>query len=155
MIGNLIGYNQYHKWYGEVTKATPDGRYDGDMISYGIGQGEGKDRDGITALLSSVAKLNSHSIFCGSTVTNVLLDEALVKNDANFDKLVMLLETYFKMGGLHYQLNYVSKEDLINAKKEPEKYKNLRVRVSGFSDYFRFLNEDLQDEIITRTTKNG
>lgn len=59
------------------------------------------------------------------------------------------------MGGTHFQLTYVSKEDLINAKKEPEKYKNLRVRVSGFSDYFVFLNDGLQDEIIMRTRKKG
>lgn len=151
MIGNLIGYNQYHKWYGEETKATPDGRYDGDMISYGIYQNDGKDREGVTALLSSVAKFNAHSIFCGSTVTNVLIDEQLVKNDDNFEKIVKLFETYFKMGGLHFQLNYVTREELIKAKENPDKYKNLRVRVSGFSDYFRFLNEDLQDEIILRT----
>ncbi len=151
MIGNLIGYNQYHRWYGNETAATPDGRYAGDMISYGIYQNDGKDREGITALLSSVAKLNSHSIFCGSTVTNILLDEQLVKNDNNFNKLAYLFESYFKMGGLHFQLNYVTKEELIKAKENPEKYKNLRVRVSGFSDYFRLLNEDLQDEIILRT----
>lgn len=153
LIGNLIGYNQHHKWFGEATKATPDGRYDGDMISYGISQNENKDKKGLTALLSSVAKLNSHLIFCGSTVTNVLVDETLVKNDANFDKLVKVFESYFKMGGLHYQLNYISKEDLKNAKITPDKYKGLRVRVSGFSDYFVLLNEDLQDEIITRTEK--
>ena len=71
----------------------------------------------------------------------------------NFEKLVYLFESYFKMGGTHFQLTYVSKEDLINAKKTPDKYKNLRVRVSGFSDYFVFLNEGLQDEIIQRTTQ--
>lgn len=151
MIGNLIGYNQYHRWFGNETSATPDGRYNGDMISYGIYQNDGKDREGVTALLSSVAKFNAHSIFCGSTVTNVLIDEQLVKNDDNFEKIVKLFETYFKMGGLHFQLNYVTREELIKAKENPDKYKNLRVRVSGFSDYFRFLNEDLQDEIILRT----
>jgi formate C-acetyltransferase len=64
---------------------------------------------------------------------------------------VDLLETYFKNGGVHFQLTYVSKEDLINAKVTPEDYKNLRVRVSGFSDYFVKLNENVQDEIIDRT----
>ena len=72
--------------------------------------------------------------------------------DESFEKLVYLFETYFKLGGTHFQLTYVSKEDLVNAKKTPDKYKNLRVRVSGFSDYFVFLNEGLQDEIIQRTT---
>lgn len=151
VFGNLVGYNQHHKFFGDNTKATPDGRFDGDMISFGIGQSEGKDRNELTALLSSVAKCDTYSILTGPSVTNILLDEQLVKNDENFEKLVYLFETYFKMGGTHFQLTYVSKEDLINAKKSPDKYKNLRVRVSGFSDYFVFLNEGLQDEIIQRT----
>lgn len=154
MIGNLIGYNQHNKWFGEGTLATPDGRRSGDIINFGIGQSEGKDREGLSALLSSVARLNSYSVLCGDTVTNVLLDEQLM-NDENFDKTVQLFETYLKLGGLHFQLTYVSKEDLKNAKTEPDKYKNLRVRVSGFSDYFVRLNNDLQDEIITRTEKIG
>ena len=122
------------------------------MINFGIGQSEGKDRNGITALLNSVAKCDHDAVLTGPSVTNILLDEQLVKNDDNFNKLVYLFETYFKNGGTHFQLTYVSKEDLIEAQKTPEKYKNLRVRVSGFSDYFVFLNEGLQDEIISRTT---
>ncbi len=155
LVGNLIGYNEHHKWFGSLTSATPDGRYDGDMMSYGIGQNDGKDREGLTALLSSIAKYDPHHIMTGPSVTNVLLDEQLVKNDDNFEKLVYVFETYFKMGGTHFQLNYVSKEDLISAKENPDKYKSLRVRVSGFSDFFVNLNENLQDEIITRTVKEG
>ena len=152
VFGNLIGYNEHNKFFGNNTKATPDGRFDGDMINFGIGQSEGKDRNGLTALLSSVAKCDPYSILTGPSVTNVLLDEQLVKKNENFEKLVYLFESYFKMGGTHFQLTYVSKEDLINAKKTPDKYKNLRVRVSGFSDYFVFLNENLQDDIIQRTS---
>ena len=151
MFGNLVGYNEHNKIFGNKTKATPDGRFDGDLINFGIGQSEGKDRNGLTAMLSSVAKCDPYSILTGPSVTNVLLDEKLVKEDKNFEKLVYLFESYFKMGGTHFQLTYVSKEDLINAKKSPDKYKNLRVRVSGFSDYFVFLSEGLQDEIIQRT----
>ena len=62
-----------------------------------------------------------------------------------------MFEAYFKNGGVHFQLTYVSKEDLISAKKTPEEYKHLRVRVSGFSDYFVKLNNALQDDIIDRT----
>lgn len=151
VLGNLVGYNEHHKFFGNNTNATPDGRHKGDMIAFGIGQSDGKDRNGVSALLSSVAKCDPHCILTGPSVTNVLLDEQLIRNDESFEKLVDLFETYFDMGGTHFQLTYVSKEDLINAKKEPEKYKNLRVRVSGFSDYFIFLNDGLQDEIITRT----
>lgn len=153
IMGNLIGYNQHNKWFGELTKATPDGRSEGDIISFGIGQSEGRDREGLTALLSSVAKLNGHSILCGDTVTNVLIEKQLVDNDESFEKLIAFFEAYLKMGGMHFQLTYVSKEDLKNAQISPDKYKSLRVRVSGFSDYFVLLNEDLQDEIITRTEK--
>ena len=64
-----------------------------------------------------------------------------------------MLETYFKNGGVHFQLTYVSKEDLINAKQTPDDYKKLRVRVSGFSDYFVKLDEAIQDDIIKRTTQ--
>ena len=135
-----------------MTKATPDGRFDGDKISFGIGQSEGKDREGLPALLSSVAMLSGNNpILSGSTVTNVLIEKQIMDNDESFDKIVNMFETYFKLGGLHFQLSYVSKEDLKKAKIEPEKHKSLRVRVSGFSDYFVLLNEDLQDEIILRT----
>ena len=155
VTGNLIGYNQHHKWFGDKTKATPDGRRNGAIISYGVQQNDGKDRESLTALLKSTSEVYKYNIFCGSAVTNILLDEQLIKNDANFEKTVDLFETYFKFGGMHFQLNYVSKEDLVNAKANPEKYRNLRVRVSGYSDFFRNLNEDLQDEIITRTAKKG
>ena len=83
----------------------------------------------------------------------MLIEKSLIDNDDSFERLVLLFESYFRMGGLHFQLSYVSKEDLVNAQITPDKYKNLRVRVSGFSDYFVFLNNDLQNEIITRTEK--
>lgn len=154
LIGDLLGYNEHHKWFGEKTKATPDGRYDGDLIKFGIGQSEGKDRKGLTALLNSIAKLDPYGISCGSTVTNISLDEQLVKNDDYFEKVVDMFEAYFKNGGVHFQLTYVSKEDLLAAQKDPEKYHSLRVRVTGFSDYFVNLRESIQNNIIERTTHN-
>lgn len=151
VFGNLIGYNEHNKFFGNAMKATPDGRYAADAISFGIGQSDGKDRNGISALLNSVAKCDPDVVLTGPSVTNVLIDEKLVSVDENFEKLVSLFETYFQNGGTHFQLSYVSKEDLIAAKADPEKYKHLRVRVSGFSDYFIFLNDALQDEILQRT----
>lgn len=153
LFGNLIGYNEHHKFFGDKTKATPDGRFDGDMLTFGIGQSGGKDREGLTALLNSVAKCDPYNILTGPSVTNIMLDDGLIKNDENFEKTVDMFETYFKMGGTHFQLTYVSKEDVIAAQNEPEKYKNVRVRVSGFSDYFVLLNKGLQDDIIERTVK--
>lgn len=154
VFGNLVGYNEHHKFFGDNTLATPDGRFNGDMLNFGIGQSEEKDRNGLTALLASVAKCDKYSVLTGPSVTNILLDEKLIQNNDTFDKLADLFESYFKLGGTHFQLTYVSKDDLINAQKTPDKYKSLRVRVSGFSDYFVFLNKGLQDDIIRRTDYN-
>ena len=151
LVGDLIGYHPHHEWFGNVTLATPDGRRDGELLKFGFGQSGGYDREGLSALLNSIAKADPHGIRCGTTVTNISLDEALIKNDENFEKTVTLFENYFKMGGVHFQLTYVSKEDLICAKATPDDYKHLRVRVSGFSDYFVKLNESIQDDIIART----
>lgn len=155
LLGNLIGYNQHNKFFGDLTAATPDGRYAGEPISFGSGQSNGRDREGLTALLASVAGFDETCIWNGPTVTNVNLDTALVRNDANFEKLVLLIETYFKLGGVHIQFNYVSSDELRAAQKTPKKYSSLRVRVSGFSDYFNNLNCDLQNEIIARTEIKG
>lgn len=155
LMGNLIGYQQHNKWFGDLTKATPDGRCDGDNLGFGIGQSNGRDREGLTALLNSVAQYDPCHIMCGPSVTNILMDERLILDDVNFEKTVLMMKTYFKKGGLHYQLNYVSVDELRKAKENPAAYKNLRVRVSGFSDYFNNLNEDLKDEIITRTEHVG
>lgn len=154
LIGDLLGYNEHHKWFGEKTKATPDGRYDGDLIKFGLGQSDGKDRHGLTALLNSIAKCDPYAISCGSTVTNISLEEQLIKNDEYFEKTVSLFESYFKNGGVHFQLTYVSAEDLLAARKDPQKYGNLRVRVTGFSDFFVNLKDSIKDDIIERTTHN-
>ena len=153
LIGDLLGYNEHHKWFGEKTKSTPDGRFAGDLLKFGIGQSEGRDRNGLTALLNSIALLDKNAISCGSTVTNISLDEQLIKNDEYFEKTVDMFETYFKNGGVHFQLTYVSKEDLLAAKENTENYGNLRVRVTGFSDYFVKLNDSIQDDIIERTVQ--
>lgn len=152
LIGDLLGYNEHCKWFGEATRATPDGRHDGDLIKFGIGQSEGRDREGLTALLGSIARLDPYGISCGSTVTNISIDKKLVEDDDNFEKTVDMFESYFRNGGIHFQLTYVSKEDLIRAQKEPEEYEELRVRVTGFSDYFVRLRESIQNDIIERTT---
>ena len=151
LVGDLVGYNEHHKWFGEKTKATPDGRYAGDRIKFGLGQSDGRDKNGLTALLNAIAGVDPHAIACGSTVTNISIDEQLIRNDANFEKTVDLFETYFKNGGVHFQLTYVSREDLLCAKQTPDAYQNLRVRVTGFSDYFTRLQESMQDDIIART----
>ncbi len=153
LVGDLLGYNEHHKWFGEQTRATPDGRRSGELIKFGLSQSEGRDREGLFALLKSIATVDENAIGCGATVTNIMLDKAMVENDESFSKLCKMLEEYFKMGGVHFQLTYVSRQDLVCAKAEPEKYKGLRVRVTGFSDYFVKLKESIQDDIIRRTEK--
>ena len=152
LIGDLTGYLSHFKWFGEKMGATPDGRYAGDALKFGLGQSEGRDREGLSALLNAIATVDPNGIGCGATVTNLMIDEQLVKNDAHFEKTVDLLLTYFEKGGVHFQLTYVSKEDLLKAKEMPDAYQHLRVRVSGFSDYFVKLNDALQDDIISRTS---
>lgn len=154
-FGNLQGYNPHHQWFGSETKATPDGRRDGEMLKFGLSQSRGYDREGLTALLNAVATCDRHGIISGgSNVTNLNLDEQLIMNPEHFPKTAKILETYFRNGGSQFQLNFVSRKDLEQAKIAPEEYRNLRVRVSGFSDYFVRLDESLQDEIIGRTVQS-
>lgn len=156
MFGNLQGYNPHHMWFGSRTKATPDGRKSGEKLKFGIGQNDGKDRCGLTALLNSVAKCDPNGVYTASaSVTNLFLDEKSIMDDEFFIKTAKALETYFKNGGTHFQLTYVSKEDLIKAKQSPEKYSHVRVRVSGFADYFVNLPESVQDDVIERTEKRA
>ena len=149
LLGDHTGYQLHFKWFGEGTKATPDGRYSGEPLSYGIFQNNGKDRKGLTSLMNAISKFDKNGI-SSATVTNFNLDDSYIKNDEYFNKTVDMLETYFKNGGIQFQLNYVSKEDLLKAKKTPEKYSNLKVRVTGYSDYFTKIDEAIQDSVIRR-----
>ena len=155
LVGDILGYNEHHRWFGDKTLATPDGRHAGEMLKFCIGQSEGRDRNGLTALLNSIAGMDPNGIACGSTACNISLDRQLVENDVSFEKLVDVFETYFKNGGVHFQLTYVSAEELRKARQTPEQYRNLRVRVTGFSDYFVNLQESVQDDIIRRTEIRG
>ena len=155
LYGNMMGYRgnlkSNHQAFGELTKATPDGRHDGDVFTNGIQQNLGKDREGLTPMLASIAQADEHGIFSGDNATTIMLDEKLINDDEYFPKTVKILETYFMLGGSQLQLNYVSAEDLAKAKLAPREYKSLRVRVTGYSDYFVNLDDALQDEIIERT----
>lgn len=151
LYGNLTGYHIHYARYGAMTQATPDGRVAGSGLLFGSGQSLGKDHEGVTAHLLSVAKMDPTLIMCGNSIMNLSVEESVVSDDASFEKLVMLVEGYFKAGGLHLQLNHVSPEELLAAKADPASYKSLRVRVSGFSAYFVGLNEAIQDNVIERT----
>ena len=150
-FGNLTGYNTHFARYGALTQATPDGRVAGSALLFGSGQANGKDKAGITSHLLSVAHMDPTGVMCGNSIMNLTIDENTVHDEESFRKLVMLVETYFKEGGLHLQLNHVSAEELIAARKDPDKYKSIRVRVSGFSAIFVNLTEAIQENVIART----
>ncbi len=153
IIGTLSGYNPHYVRFGEMTKATPDGRFDGEAFMVGSGQAKGKDRNGLIPIMKSLALMDPTGIMTGPVVCNMLIDEQLIKNDEYFEKFCKMVETYFKIGGMQIQLNYVSKEELLSAQKTPEDYKSLKVRVSGFSATFINLEDGIQNDIISRTTQ--
>ena len=153
LIGTLAGYNPHHMVYGSMTDATPDGRYKGEGFMVGTGQAGGKDRKGLLPLMRSLAQMDPTGILCGPNVCNMMIDGLLMKNDEYFEKVCLMIEEYFRLGGIHVQLNYVTKEELIEARKAPEKYRSLKVRVSGYSDNFVDLGDQHQTEILNRTVK--
>ncbi|MBE6928963.1 MAG: hypothetical protein E7463_01670 [Ruminococcaceae bacterium] len=155
LIGTLAGYNPHHMKYGAMMPATPDGRFDGDGLMVGTGQAGGKDRKGMLALMKSLAQMDPNGILCGPNVCNMLIDEVLIRDDRYFESVCRMIEQYFRMGGIHVQLNYVSREELEAARKTPENYRSLKVRVSGYSASFVGLPDEHQREIINRTVQKG
>ncbi len=138
-----------HVYFGKKTGATPDGRYAHTPLSEGISPVQGADRKGPTAVIKSVAKLDH--IKTGGTLLNQKFTPDLFKDEEGIEKLTKLIRTHFKFDCHHIQFNVVSAKILQDAKKHPEKYRDLIVRVAGYSDYFVDLSEELQDEIIRRT----
>ncbi len=138
-----------HVYFGLVTGATPDGRRAEAPLSEGISPVQGADRYGPTAVIKSVAKMDH--VRTGGTLLNQKFTPQLLQDDEGLDKLVQLIRTYFRLDGHHIQFNVVDAATLRAAQKNPEHYRNLIVRVAGYSDYFCDLTRVLQDEIIART----
>jgi formate C-acetyltransferase len=139
-----------HIFFGRVTGATPDGRRAGDPLSDGISPSQGADRKGPTAVLKSAARIDHART--GGTLLNQKLMPQLLQDEAGMEKLGHLIRSYFSMGGHHVQFNVVKPETLREAQRCPERYRDLIVRVAGYSDYFIDIGRELQDEIIARTT---
>ncbi len=150
-FGTLTGYHDHGALFGRVTGATPDGRRAGEDMSFGSGPAMNHGSGEATSTLLSVARSDPEHMMCGGAIMNLSLPASTVSDDNEFEKVVILVETYFREGGIHLQLNHVSRETLIDAQKHPEKYPTLRVRVSGFSGYFVRFKKTIQDEIIART----
>ena len=142
-----------HVYFGSVVGATPDGRRAWAPVSDGISPAHGADRHGPTAVIKSAARLDHAR--SGGTLLNQKFTPSLVDGDDGLDKLAHLIRSYFKLDGHHIQFNVVTAATLRAAVQEPEKHRDLIVRVAGYSDYFCDLTRGLQDEIIARTEQKG
>jgi formate C-acetyltransferase len=138
-----------HNYFGSVGGSSVNGRLAHFAISDGTSPAHGADTHGPTAVIKSLGKLDQTK--SGGTLLNVRFVPALLKRDEDLRKLVSLIRTYFNMGGHHIQFNIVDTQTLLDAQKQPEEYKDLLVRVAGYSDYFNDMTEQLQNEIIART----
>jgi len=138
-----------HVYFGSVTMAMPDGRKAFKPLSEGISPVQGADIHGPVAVLQSAAKIDH--IKTGGTLLNQKFAPEFFNSDEAIDKLCSLIRSYFRLDGHHIQFNVVDAETLKKAQKNPELYRDLIVRVAGYSDYFNDLGTDLQNEIIERT----
>lgn len=134
---------------GKTIGATPDGRKKGEPLSDAASPTYGKDVRGATATINSVSKPDYTKVACGSVV-NQKFSPSMFTDDKR-TKLMALIRTYFKKGGQEIQINATSREVLQKAMKQPENYKNLVVRVSGFSAFYVTLDKDVQLDILNRT----
>ena len=139
---------------GGQTGATPDGRLAYTPVADGVSPGSGRDVHGPTAAANSVAKLD-HTIASNGTLYNMKFHPSALAGRAGLQNFVSLIRTYFERKGMHVQFNVVSRETLLDAQKNPEKYKALVVRVAGYSALFTTLSRSLQDDIINRTEQSG
>lgn len=142
-----------HVYFGAVTGALPDGRKAGIPVSEGISPVQGADRRGPTAVVKSAAKMDH--LQTGGTLLNMKFSPTLVADEPGIDKWAQLIRGYFKMDGHHMQFNVVRAETLRQAQQNPDEFRDLIVRVAGYSDYFCDLARELQDEIIERTEHAG
>lgn len=138
-----------HVYFGNVTGATPDGRKAHVPLSEGISPFQGVDRQGPTAVIKSASKIDH--LRTGGTLLNQKFSPEFFEDEGSYQKLTALIRSYFSLDGHHIQFNVVSADTLREAQKHPELYRDLIVRVAGYSDYFNDLGEDLQNEIIRRT----
>ena len=141
-----------HVYFGEVMDASANGRRAYKPVSEGISPDKGADRHGPTAVLKSCAKMDHLST--GGTLLNQKFAPAVISTPQGLLQLSNLIRTYFNMDGHHIQFNVIDRATLIAAQDNPQEYRDLIVRVAGYSDYFHNLSKTLQDEIIERTEQN-
>lgn len=141
-----------HVYFGEVMSASANGRKARMPVSEGISPEKGADIKGPTAVVKSAAKMDH--LRTGGTLLNQKFDPSVVQGEVGLNNMASLVRAYFTMDGHHIQFNVVSKKTLIEAQKNPDEYRDLIVRVAGYSDYFNNLDRVLQQEIIDRTEQS-
>ena len=141
-----------HVYFGDVILATPNGRKAHKPVSEGISPEKSADTNGPTAVIKSCAKMD-HLATAG-TLLNQKFTPDVVAGEEGLDNMASLIRSYFSMDGHHIQFNVIDRQTLIDAQNNPEEYKDLIVRVAGYSDFFRNLSKPLQDEIIERTEQS-
>ena len=139
-----------HQYFGEVTAALSNGRRKGDSFASGIAPSNGQDRNGPTAMLNSVNRIDATKIANGLNL-NVKFAANTIKGETGRLALRNLFKTYFRRGGMQVQLNVLDPSVLIEARDYPEAYPHLLIRVSGYSAYFNDLSPGMKNEIIART----
>jgi len=135
---------------GTMVGATPDGRMAGTPLADGVSPVSGVDQAGPTAAVASVAKLD-HVIASNGTLLNQKLHPNALKDERGLRNLIGVTETLFNGGGTHVQYNVISRDMLLDAQQNPEKYRGMVVRVAGYSAFFTALDKAIQDDIIART----
>ena len=141
-----------HVYFGDVILATPNGRKAHKPVSEGISPEKSADTNGPTAVIKSCSKMD-HLATAG-TLLNQKFTPDVVAGEEGLENMASLIRSYFSMDGHHIQFNVIDRQTLIEAQKHPEDYKDLIVRVAGYSDFFRNLSKPLQDEIINRTEQS-
>ncbi|WML33025.1 trans-4-hydroxy-L-proline dehydratase [Clostridium sp. OS1-26] len=141
-----------HVYFGSVMGASANGRKAHVPVSEGISPEKGADLNGPTAVVKSAAKMDH--LRTGGTLLNQKFTPSVVEGEKGLDNMASLVRSYFTMDGHHIQFNVVDKKILLEAQKNPDEYKDLIVRVAGYSDYFNNLDKVLQDEIIERTEQS-
>lgn len=141
-----------HVYFGSVIGATPNGRRAFVPLSEGISPEKGADINGPTAVIKSASKMDH--LKTGGTLLNQKFTPSVVKGEEGLDNMANLIRTYFKLDGHHIQFNVIDREVLLKAQENPDEYKDLIVRVAGYSDHFNNLDRVLQQEIIDRTEQS-
>ena len=142
-----------HVYFGKVMGASPNGRLSGKSISDGTSPSHGADTHGPSAVVKSMTKFDH--VKSGGTLLNQRFLPSLLKKEEDIKKLGHLIRSYFTLGGHHIQFNIVDTATLLAAQACPSDYKDLMVRMAGYSDYFNDMNIDLQQEVIERTENDG